>query len=354
MEFIVGIIAFIFMLSVIVIIHELGHMLAAKHFGVYCEEFSIGMGPAIYQKKGKETTYSIRAIPLGGYVKMVGENDGSTNEVDLNQIPKDRWLNSKKTWQQIVIMVAGVCMNFVLAAVLYIGISMAQGYVVEDALPIVDDVVESSPAQAAGLQSGDTIIKVVNGSEQIEPSTLYEVTEFIQFNKGESIFTIQRGTERFDVAITPEFDEENQIATMGIYAKSNVRQIPWYESFGVGLRNMWDSSTAIFRSLGQLLKGKGYENLSGPVGILTITQKTTQLGWLSYLSLFALISLNIGIFNLLPIPALDGGRILILALERIFHRKINETLVENIILGSFILLFGIFIFATYNDIARLF
>ena len=116
---------------------------------------------------------------------------------------------------------------------------------------------------------------------------------------------------------------------------------------------MGDGTTSIFRSLAQLVKGKGFENLSGPVGILNVTQKSTQLGFLSYLSLFALISLNIGIFNLLPIPALDGGRILILALERIFNRKINEQLIENIILGSFILLFGIFIFATYNDIARL-
>ena len=353
MDFVIGIIAFLFMLSVIVVIHELGHMLAAKHFGVYCEEFSVGMGPALYQKKGKETIYSLRAIPIGGYVKMVGENDGSDSDLELEKIPRERWLNHQSTWKQIVIMAAGVCMNFVLAAVLYIGISMAQGYVVEDPLPIVDEVVENSAAQKAGLQSGDQIVQVVHGSETIHPKTLYEVTEFLQFNKGESIFTIEREGKTFDLAITPDLDEENQIATLGIYAKSQVRKIAWYESFGAGLKNMWDGTTSIFRSLAQLVKGKGFENLSGLGGILNVTQKSTQLGFLSYLSLFALISLNIGIFNLLPIPALDGGRILILALERIFNRKINEQLIENIILGSFILLFGIFIFATYNDIVRL-
>ena len=104
MDFVIGIIAFLFMLSMIVVIHELGHMLAAKHFGVYCEEFSVGMGPALYQKKGKETIYSLRAIPIGGYVKMVGENDGSDSDLELEKIPRERWLNHQSTWKQIVIL----------------------------------------------------------------------------------------------------------------------------------------------------------------------------------------------------------------------------------------------------------
>lgn len=356
MNLIIGIIAFLFMLSVIVVIHEFGHFMMAKKFGVYCNEFSIGMGPALYQKKGKETTFSIRAIPFGGYVMMAGEQDGSQDEEDewLKNVPSERKLNNIAVWKQIVIMLAGVTMNFILAYGLFTGLAMARGYVVEDAKPIVYEVVENSPAQKAGLQKDDEIIKVVNGNESITPTRQYDVIEFIQYNPTESTYTVLRNGETIELKITPNYNKETQTYEIGSIATSYARPIAWYEGFKAGWDDMIDSGMSIFRSLGQLVKGKGYENLSGPVGILNLTQKTTQLGLLSYLSLFALISLNIGIFNLLPIPALDGGRVLILLIERITRKKINERLVENIILASFVLLIGIFLFATYNDIMKMF
>lgn len=357
MNIVIGLIAFLFMLSVIVIIHELGHFLTAKKFGVYCKEFSIGMGPAIYQKPGKETTFSIRAIPFGGYVMMAGEEDGSQNEEEddwLKEVPQERRLNNIATWKQIVVMAAGVCMNIVLAYALFVGLAMARGYVVEDAKPVVYEVVDNSPAQAAGLQKDDEIVKVTNSSEVLEPQRQYDVIEFIQYNPTESTYTIRRGKEELELKITPRYNKETQTYEIGSIATSYARPIQWYESFKAGWDDMIDSGMSIFRSLGQLVKGKGYENLSGPVGILNLTQKTTQLGLMSYLSLFALISLNIGIFNLLPIPALDGGRILILLIERLTGRKINQKIVENIILASFVLLIGIFLFATYNDIMKMF
>ncbi|WP_289182848.1 RIP metalloprotease RseP [uncultured Dubosiella sp.] len=357
MNLIIGLIAFLFMLSVIVIIHELGHFAMAKKFGVFCKEFSIGMGPALWQKEGKETTFSIRAIPFGGYVMMAGEQDGSQDESEddwLKDVPAARRLNNIAPWKQIVIMLAGVTMNIVLAYALFTGLAMARGYVVEDAKPVVYEVVENSPAAKAGMQKDDEIIRVTNGSESIEPQRQFDVIEFIQYNPTESTYTIARGNETLDVKITPRYNKDTQTYEIGSIATSYARPIAWYEAFKVGWDDMVDSGSSIFRSLGQLVKGKGYENLSGPVGILNLTKKTTEMGWMSYLSLFALISLNIGIFNLLPIPALDGGRVLILLIERITRRKINEKLVENIILASFVLLIGIFLFATYNDIAKMF
>ena len=156
MQLVIGLIAFFFMLSVIVLIHELGHFMVARHFGVFCKEFSIGMGPLLYARQGKETQFSIRAIPFGGYVMMAGEEDGSQDEEDdwLKNVPDEKRLNHKPRWQQILVMVAGVCMNVVLAWVLFIGLSMTQGYVVEEPTAQVYEVVEGSPAQEAGLQPG--------------------------------------------------------------------------------------------------------------------------------------------------------------------------------------------------------
>ena len=352
-----GIIAFIFMLSVIVIIHELGHFLVAKHFGVYCHEFSIGMGPAIYQKKGKETTFSIRAIPLGGYVMMAGENDGSQDEEEddwLKNVPENRRIHALPTWQQICVMIAGVMMNFILAAVLFIGLAMARGYVVEEPKPIVYEVVENSPAQKAGLQVKDEIIRIENEKETIQPQTQMDVLEFLQFHKGVSTYTIQRGNKTIQLDIQPSFDEKVSGYTIGMIAKAYARPISKLEAIQVGWMDMWDSGTMVFRSLGKLIQGIGVENLSGPIGIYKITEKSAQMGMMSYLSLFAMISLNIGIFNLLPIPALDGGRICILLIEKIFRRKINQKVVEKIIVASFVLLFGLMIFATFNDVMRFF
>ena len=355
MDFVLGIIAFIFMLSVIVIIHELGHFLVAKSFGVYCNEFSIGMGPVIYQKKGKETIFSIRAIPLGGYVMMAGEDDGSQDEEDnwLQNVPDHRRLNHLETWKQICVMAAGVTMNFILALILFIGLAMARGYVVEEPKPIVYKIVEGSPAEKAGLRKEDEIIRVRNGNDMITPDTQRDVLEFIQFHKGKTTFTIRRSNRTFDVDITPKYDDQAQGYMIGFLSQAQARPINKWEAIGVGWNEMWDSGTMIFRSLGMLIQGKGIENLSGPVGIYKLTEQTAKMGWMSYLSLFAMISLNIGIFNLIPIPALDGGRILIALIEKIFRRKINPKIIEKIIMVSFVLLFALLIYATFNDFVRI-
>lgn len=356
MQLIIGLIAFVFMLSVIVIIHELGHFLVARHYGVFCKEFSIGMGPLLYSKQGKETQFSIRAIPFGGYVMMAGEEDGSQDEEDdwLKQVPADRRLNNKPRWQQILVMVAGVCMNIILAWILFIGLSMSQGYIVEDPLPEVYEVVENSPAQKAGLEAGDVIVKAQQGNDVIEPQTQYGLLEWMQYHHDELTLTIDREDQTVTTTITPQLDEESNTYTLGFVVQAQARAISWYQSFYYGTLDMLESGTAIFSALAHLIQGEGLQNLSGPVGIAQVTTQATAMGLRSYLSLFALISLNIGIFNILPIPAMDGGRILILLLEKLFRRKINTKIVENIIVASFVLLIGLFLFATYNDIIRLF
>ncbi len=347
------------MLNIIVIIHEAGHFFAARAFGVHCHEFSIGMGPAIYQRQGKQTLFSIRALPIGGYVMMAGEEDGSQSEDNeddwLSKVPENERLNHKPKWQQIIIMAAGVIMNFILAFILFIGVTAARGYVVEPAVPVIDSLTEGYPAQEAGLQEGDRIVKAVaQDGTTVAPETLDELTEYLAFNHGPSLFTIERDGKTFDVTIEPQHDEETQGYYLGFTATSPVRQIGFLEAIPQGIQTGIDACGTIFRSLGQLIRGKGFESLSGPVGIYKLTDTVVSQGWLPYMMLFAILSLNIGIFNLIPLPALDGGRILILLLESIFRRKIPTKVVEGIIIASFVVLIGLMIFSTYNDIVRFF
>lgn len=357
MDFVIGLIAFILMLSVIVILHELGHFLVAKHFGVFCKEFSIGMGPCLYQKQGKETAFSIRAIPFGGYVMMAGEEDGTQNEEDswLKDVPENRRLNGIAKWKQVCIMIAGIVMNILLAWIIYMGVALVQGYVVEEAKPIVYVVEENSVAQKAGLEKDDHILKVKSeDGNSVKSKTQREILEFIQYHHDTLTLTVKRDGTTFETTLTPSYDKDMEGYTLGYKAIAYAKKIPWYQSLWVGCQNTWDSATTIFKSLNMIVHGQGLENLSGPVGILNVTSKSVQYGLDMYFSLFAMISLNIGIFNALPIPALDGGRILILFIEKLLGRKVSAKIVENIILASFVLLMILFVYATYNDILRMF
>ncbi len=361
-NFLIGLLAFILMLGVIIMIHEAGHFLAARAFGVYCHEFSFGMGPVLWQKQGKHTLFSIRAFPIGGFVSMAGETaeDPSDDEEDdednwMKNVPDDQKLNHKPVWQQIIVMAAGVVMNFVLAFGLMAIVISGQGMVSDEAEPVVYEVLEGSPAQRAGLTSGDRILKITaEDGSFVEPETQSQVSEFITFNHGASEYLIERGDETFTVDIEPRMDEETGSYMIGFTSQRIIRPVGFFEAFKEAWLRLCDWTGTIFRTMGMLLQGKGLDGLSGPVGIYQVTHQVVSYGWLPYLTLCAMISLNIGIFNLLPIPALDGGRILMLVLEKIFRRKIPVRIVEGVILASFLLLFGLMIFSTYNDITRFF
>ncbi|MGM9947897.1 RIP metalloprotease RseP [Floccifex sp.] len=351
----IALLAFVFMLSFIVVIHELGHFLVARHFGVYCHEFSIGMGPLLYQRKGKQTLFSIRAIPFGGYVTMAGEEDGSQDEsLDwLKEVKDEQRLNHKPFWQQVCVMIAGVVMNVILAWIMMVSLTMARGYVVDSSQPVIYQVQDNSNAQMAGLQEEDVIVKGIAGKKEMDIDSQSDLSEFIQYYHDDFELEVIRDGKTIRIPLSASYNEEMKGYTIGIVSTVSYSEIKWYEAFKYGSQECLDLTTSIYRSLAILVQGKGLENLSGPVGIYSVTAESTSYGWMSYLTLFAMISLNIGIFNLIPIPALDGGRILILCIERILHRKINQSIIQGIILASFVLLFGIMIFATYNDVLRL-
>ena len=351
---IMTVIYFVLILSVIIIIHELGHLIAAKHFGVYCKEFSIGMGPMIYQKQVGETAWSVRALPIGGYVAMAGETLEDDGE-DEEDIPFERTINGIKPWKQIIVMAAGAIMNILLAWVIFVGITAYQGQIAIPGSPVITSFSENSPAEKAGFKGNDEIIKVQNGTHSEKVDEFDDVVEFINYFQGETTFTVLRDGKEVEVKMTPVLDEEENIYKMGVYHDNyDVKKINLLEAIPYGTQKMVDSVSTILNSLGKLIQGIGLKNLSGPVGIFKMTDQITQTGFLTTMAFVGLLSVNVGIFNLLPIPLLDGGRIFITLIEMLIGRKLSER-VQNVIMTiGLVAIVALMLYATWNDITRLF
>ena len=351
---IMTVIYFVLILSVIIIIHELGHLIAAKHFGVYCKEFSIGMGPMIYQKQVGETAWSVRALPIGGYVAMAGETLEDDGE-DEEDIPFERTINGIKPWKQIIVMAAGAIMNILLAWVIFVGITAYQGQIAIPGSPVITSFSENGPAEKAGFKVNDEIIKVQNGTHSEKVDEFDDVVEFINYFQGETTFTVLRDGKEVEVKMTPVLDEEENIYKMGVYHDNyDVKKINLLEAIPYGTQKMVDSVSTILNSLGKLIQGIGLKNLSGPVGIFKMTDQITQTGFLTTMAFVGLLSVNVGIFNLLPIPILDGGRIFITLIEMLIGRKLSER-VQNVIMTiGLVAIVALMLYATWNDITRLF
>lgn len=355
MSFIINILLFLLLLSVIICIHEFGHLLAAKLFGVYCFEYSFGMGPVVLKKKGKETQYSVRALPIGGFVSMAGEPDGDEAYPDV-EVPEGRRLTDKKPWQKIIVMLAGVFMNFVLCLVIFAGINLYNGTYVSYPKAEVNSVEKDSPAEKAGLQAGDKIIRIEKeDGSSCKPDNYMDISSFVYGYSGVETYTVQRGDETLTVKITPEYDEESQSYKIGIYApeaeKANVNVL---NCIYYGAQDMVTITRVMLTTLaGLFFHGSNLDQLSGPVGIYQATSTYASMGVASFLLLIAEMSLNVGIFNLLPLPILDGGQVVVTLVEWVIHKPVN-TKVKTAIMGAcWVLMIGLMLFVTWNDISRL-
>lgn len=351
MDFIFNFVSFVVLLMVIVVVHELGHFITAKYFNVYCSEFAIGMGPALYQNKIGETTFSIRSLPLGGYVQMAGEEG-----TDTTNVPFERTIKGIKVWQQVIVMSAGAIMNVILAWILFVGIVMARGTVSGPAKPVVAGVIDKSPAQSVGFEVGDviTMVTLADGTSFV-PDTFQDIVKRTAETKDERlVFTVDRHGEKVEFALNPQLDEESGQYIAGIQARAETIEIKWYQAFGYGTKMMIDSTKQIVEALGNLLRGVGLKDMSGPVGIFQATSQITQSGMMAFLTWLGMLSLNIGIFNLFPLPILDGGRIVIILLEKLAGRKLSEKVETIIMLIGVGLVAALMLYVTWNDIWRLF
>lgn len=359
MQTIINIIVFFLILGAIVLIHELGHFLTAKLFGVYCAEFSIGMGPKLFSKKKGETEYQIRALPIGGYVAMAGEADQEDNEI-MKDVPYERTLKGIKTWKKCVIMLAGVFMNFVLALVLLIGIySFVE---VQTNTSEIGSVVKNKGADLAGIEAGDVINKItINNEEHIIASfsDIQEVLDNENLQLGTDTVTMKVGLTRnkhyLEKEVTAKYNNETKSYVMGITAAT--KQLTFAEAIRQGINQFIEYALLIFTTLGKLITDMTHtvSQLSGPVGIYTVTAQVTQTGSIStLLSLTALLSTNIGMFNLLPIPGLDGSQVLFALVEKVIRREIPTRIKYALQMAGLILVFGLMIFVTVNDIGKFF
>lgn len=348
---ILNLLLFVLILGILVFVHELGHFLTAKKSGVHIYEFSIGMGPEIKSIKGKDgIQYSIRALPLGGYVQMAGE---IYEDDDTKKIPKEKFMCNRPWYQRIIILVAGVFNNFLLAIVLFFVIALIWG--TPSLKPVIYDVVEDSAAEQAGLQAGDTIT-AVNGSKVTtwdkaqlllllnDKDNKYEISVKHKNGKKETL-TVEPKTEKTDSGETKVF---------GIQMKSDVSKgfLPalkyGFQKFVSLVEQMCLTITNLFTG------GLSINSLSGPVGIYTVVGESRNAGIQSVLFLIAYLSVNLGIMNILPIPALDGGHVLFLIIEKIRGKKIDakiESIVTTVFFGLLLLLM---IYVSIHDVIRFF
>jgi len=355
------IIAFISLIGLI-ILHELGHFILAKKFGVKVEEFGIGLPPRLIGKKIGETIYSLNLLPLGAFVKLYGEEDREKREY---------WsFTQKPIWQRALIVLGGVVSFWIISAILLsvvmgLGAPTAvsdeeNGNLIEPKVQIAQ-VSANSPAEIAGIKPGDTIKKFSISNLQFSIDKVKEVQELTEKYKGEEVtLTIQRGKEIFDVRLVPRVSPPEGEGPMGVaLVRTAIKSYPWYQAPIQGVIATGNLTMAVIQGWGQALVNaiKGLPTgvqLMGPVGILGLFAQVGQLGVNYFLQFIAIISIYIALFNILPIPALDGGKLLFLGIEAARKRPISQKIEQQITAIFFALLIALIIWVTIKDIARLF
>ncbi|UQK59845.1 M50 family metallopeptidase [Fenollaria massiliensis] len=334
------IVAFLVFLT-LVTIHEFGHFIMAKWAGIKVNEFAVGMGPAILKKQKGETLYSLRIFPLGGYCAMEGEDEDSADE---------RSFDNAKAYKRLVVILAGAFMNMLLAVVAFLIVNMQSGFTDLS----IDKIEANSPAYIAGIQENDEIISY-NGKK---PLLFLELRNMIINSKNESdTLTLKRDGKLINVEIKPELATIEDNGKTIEYKKIGIMPKVRYDFIGA-FKESINTCRYAFRSmfdfLGRAFKGNVKKNeVSGPVVIIKTIASAAKVGFSSVMFLLGLISINLAFFNLLPFPALDGGKAVFILFEMITGIKPNKKVEYIVNIVGFSLLILLFLFVTYNDIKGL-
>lgn len=415
------VLAFIIIFGALVFFHEFGHFLFAKRAGILVREFAIGMGPKILGITKGETIYTLRLLPIGGYVRMAGEDmdtihlqaghrigvllnkDGQATKIIMNQkamypdillmeveeadlekelyikgydeedkfvrievareavveengretilAPYDRQFDSKSLGHRFMTILAGPLFNFILAFFIFTAIGLMQGIPTNE--PVITEVTEDSPAAEAGLQNGD-LVKEIDGKSI---ASWNELVESVQDNAGNPLpFEVERGGETLDFTITPEVSEESpeKVGVIGVLYRSPLEK-DFLGSFAYGAEQTVFWFKEIFRLLGMLVTGQfTIDALSGPVGIYKTTEEVAKYGIFTLMSWAGMLSINLGIMNLLPLPALDGGRLMFFIIEGIRGKPVDRQKEGMVHFVGIMLLMLLMIVVTWNDIQKFF
>ena len=346
----ISLLVFIFILGIIILVHEFGHYIMAKKSGVYIYEFSIGMGPVVYSHKGKDgIDYNLRAFPVGGFVQMAGEiyeDDG--------EIPKEKFLCNRPALQRFCVLVAGVFNNFVLALLCLFIISFIWGPQYEKA--IISGVQEGSAAEKSGIRSGDELIGVNN--HDFSSWDVGQLYLYFKYDSNEYEFKLRREDGNIEtIKITPNIEtldggEERKVFGIQIDTKQEKNFINCLKYPFIKFKNMLLSMIITLKGL--FTGGLSIKNLSGPVGIYQVVNQSLSLGISQLIYTLALLSLNVGFINILPFPAFDGGHVLFMIIEKIKGSKINSKIENAFTMVGFILLMLLMILITFQDIINLF
>ncbi len=363
MELVHTVLSFVVILSVIVFIHEFGHYLVARLCGVRIEQFSIGFGKEIFGfNDGHGTRWKFSLVPMGGYVKMFGdETEASTPDSrkleEMNEADKAVSFHYKSLSRKAAIVVAGPAANFLLTIAIFTYSIFTNGLSTTE--PIIGDIMPNTPAASSSLQAGDRVL-AIDGKKV---SRFSDIPRTIATNTGKEVtLLIRRGEESLTIPITPIFKEE--VDPLGnkmrrpllgfVSQKLTYENIGFFPAIGEAVARTWDITVMTFEYLGQLIAGeRGTEELKGPVGIAQLSGQATEKGMDTVLWFIAMLSANLGLINLFPIPPLDGGHLMYYAIEGARGKPMAEKFQEWGFRAGFALLITLMIFVTFNDIKQI-
>jgi regulator of sigma E protease len=352
---------FLLVLSVVVIVHELGHFLAARALGIKVETFSIGFGPEIAGFNAKSgTRWRLAWVPLGGYVKFKGDESiasmPSAEQLEtLSPSERDGNFHTAPVWRRTLIVLAGPFANFLLGVVIFAGIALASGIVYQEAR--ITCVEPGTPAAKAGLEAGDRVVSV--GGKPVK--NFEDFSYSVKLNARSQInIAVDRGGKILSLVAVPELTEGECVGRLGVTGTSRngdakVVSVGPIEATGIGLQKTWRIIEGPFQFFDQLFRGNACaSSLGGPVKIAEVAKTFASEGFGNLVPLIAFISISVGLFNLFPIPVLDGGHLLFYGAEAILRRPLNQRAQEIGFQFGFILLLMLMVFVTWNNLADLF
>lgn len=333
----ITIISSIIIFLLVILIHEFGHFIVAKMNGVSVLEFSIGMGPKLFQRESNGTLYSLRVLPVGGYCQLEGEDEE-------NDSPNS--LNNQSPLVRLKVILAGAIMNFILAFILLILLMSVSRVSTE-----VSGVIKDSPAYSSGILTGDQIVSI-NGENVSDGE---ELLKSIKESQGDLNIGVIRDSQSKNIKVTPRL--ENNIRKIGVNFQEeyNIKNFSIVKGFKKGLITFLNLTGMLYKFLGMLITGQlGLGGVSGPVGVVKEIGNAAKTGVANLIFLLAYININLGVFNLLPIPALDGGRAIFILIEMIFGKKISQEKEGYIHMVGLILLLALIAIVTIKDVIKLF
>jgi regulator of sigma E protease len=338
----ITVIATIFVFGLLIFVHELGHFVTAKIVGMRVDEFAIGFGPKLLSRKHGETLYSLRIIPLGGFNKIAG--------MDPEEEQDERSFSAKPIWARMLVIVAGSAMNFVLPILLLAGVFFYAGIDTPSNEAIIGSILPDKPAARAGLMTGDKILAV----NEHKIDSWRDFVDNIQGNAGNQLnVRYERHGEINNITLVPEFDQKANKGIVGIMPQIQNYRPGLLESIGLAVKQTYLVTVSMIIGIGQMITGQIAAEVAGPIGVAQMAGEFAQLGVIPLLQFAAFLSINLGLINLLPVPVLDGGHIVTLAVEGVRGKPLSSSKMQIVQMIGFVLLMLLLIMATFKDVVRL-